>query len=139
MHETSLLSTVAVLLARTLIDLDRDIEAERFVIIAEETATQDDIASQVGIASVRGLIYARSGRQEEGERLARRAVELIDQTDFASWRGDMRLDLAEVLRLSGKTADAAASIREAIEILERKGDFATATHAHEALDALPPA
>jgi tetratricopeptide (TPR) repeat protein len=136
MHETSMLSTIAVLLAHALIQLDRDDDAEHFVVVAEETATQDDIVSQVGIASLRGLIHARGGRYAEGERFARRAVDVIDRTDFADWRGRIRLDLGEVLRLSGKPTEAVAAITDAIEIFERKGEVVAAETARAALAAL---
>ena len=139
MKETSLLSTVAVLLARTLIRLGRDEEAERFVIVAEETATRGDTVSHVGIAIARALIIcARSGNLEEAERLARHAADLIDTTDFSDWRGRTRMDLGEVLRVAGKPAEAAAAIREAIAILDAKADVVMAARAREALAILEP-
>lgn len=136
LHETSMLSTVAVMLALELIELDRDDEADHFADIAEETATLDDVASQVLIKITRGLIRARGGHVDEGETLALEAVELIDTTDHIEWQGKMRLRLGEILARAGRPDEAARTIREAIELLETKGDVAAANQGREALRAL---
>jgi hypothetical protein len=39
------------------------------------------------------------------------------------------MDLGEVLELSGRPTDAAASVREAIDLFERKGDMVSAAKA----------
>jgi len=63
-------------------------------------------------------------------------VAIIEGTDNLSGSGDMRADLAEVLRLAGKPEEAAAELAIAIERFDRKGNLVLAERARDRLSAL---
>ena len=69
-------------------------------------------------------MVARRGDLEAGERLAREAVEIAEQTDYLSLRGTVTADLAEVLRLAGRTEEASAAAQLAIGLFRAKGNTA---------------
>jgi class 3 adenylate cyclase/tetratricopeptide (TPR) repeat protein len=119
--DTYLLSTVAGLLGQTLYALGRYDEVEPLGRRAEELATEDDVDTQTLWRCVQGKVLARQRRFEEGETLVREAFELLAPTDAVVFRHDTLLDLAEVLRLAGRTDDARATLAEAMSIAERKG------------------
>jgi class 3 adenylate cyclase/tetratricopeptide (TPR) repeat protein len=87
---------------------------------------------------VRAMVAARRGSFEEGERLAREALAVIDESDFLCDRADARIALAEVLQLSGRQQEAAVAVREAIALYEAKGNVLQAGHAHARLDSINP-
>jgi len=69
------------------------------------------------------------------------------RTDFLSYRGEVLLDLAEVLRLSGDDRASADVVRRATDLLETKGNIVLAEQARRlqgdvsrspALTASPP-
>jgi tetratricopeptide (TPR) repeat protein len=64
------------LLAQALAAQGRAGEAERFLQIADETASQDDVASQGLIRAVRARLLARRGEFAEAERLVQEALAL---------------------------------------------------------------
>jgi len=57
------------------------------------------------------------------------AVALIDGTDFLLDRADARMDLAEVLRLAGRSDEAAQPMEEALRLYEEKGNLVSAERA----------
>ncbi|HEY6566281.1 MAG TPA: hypothetical protein VI341_02080, partial [Actinomycetota bacterium] len=96
-------------------------------------------ASEEALArSVRGMVAARRGSFEEGERFVREAIAIIDQSDFLCDRADARVALAEVLELAGRRDEAADAAREAIALYGRKGNVLQAGHARERLSSLEP-
>jgi class 3 adenylate cyclase/tetratricopeptide (TPR) repeat protein len=119
--ETSTLSTSAALLARTLELQGQLDEAERFTILSEQTASDDDLASQTTWRGVRARVLAQHGELEQAERLAREGARVAARTDFLVWRGEALLDLAEVLRLSGDPLGSSSSAEEALQLFEAKG------------------
>jgi class 3 adenylate cyclase/tetratricopeptide (TPR) repeat protein len=78
-------------------------------------------------------ILARRGELEEAERLARDAVNRSQQTDFLNWRGDVLLDLAEVLRAAGKHDEARTAVEQALALYEQKGNVVSANAARRLL------
>jgi tetratricopeptide (TPR) repeat protein len=74
-------------------------------------------------------VEAGGGPDEEGERLAREAVVGAERTDLLNLRGDALLDLAEVLRLASRPAEAAEAGREALRRYQDKGNHASADQA----------
>jgi Flp pilus assembly protein TadD len=71
---------------------------------------------------VRAKLLAWEGRTGEAAALAREAVRLAAPTDMLTMRADALLDLAEVLRLSGPSAEADAAARQALALYDRKED-----------------
>jgi mannose/cellobiose epimerase-like protein (N-acyl-D-glucosamine 2-epimerase family) len=67
---------------------------------------------------------ARRGDLEEGERLAREAVALAEETDMLSAHAGALLALADVLALGGR--EARAELEEALALYERKGNLVMA-------------
>jgi class 3 adenylate cyclase/tetratricopeptide (TPR) repeat protein len=95
-----------------------------------------DVSTQVMHRSVEAMVLARRGLFEEAEQIARDAVAEMDTSDFPSERGDVRMALAEVLRLAGNDEEAGDTIREAIAFYEAKGNVLQAGTARGKLAAL---
>ena len=70
--------------------------------------------------SARGLLLARRGEQQAGERLARNAVELLAESDFYGQIAGNRLLLARTLALCGKAGEAREFVAEALAISRRR-------------------
>jgi tetratricopeptide (TPR) repeat protein len=92
-------------------------------------------------AEVRGLgllarAKARLGSVDEAESLAAEAVRLAAATDYLEMRAHALMSEAEVLTLAGKREEAAADVREAIELFARKGNVVDQVRAVEWLDEL---
>jgi ATP/maltotriose-dependent transcriptional regulator MalT len=130
------LATRAAELARALVDLGRDDEAFELTRESEDLAPPDDITAQVPWRGARARILARRGAGEEAERLAREAVIIAERTDWLNLRGDSLMDLAAVLRVSGRLEEAGKAAREAVAIFERKGNAAAASRARAVVDEL---
>jgi tetratricopeptide (TPR) repeat protein len=110
-------------------------EAERLALAVEQL----DPTSVVEVAlarCARAKAIAALGRAEEGERLAREAIALIDQTDFLGDRADARMDLAEVLRVAGRFDEAAQVLEEDLCLYEQKGNLVSAERTRELLAEL---
>jgi class 3 adenylate cyclase/tetratricopeptide (TPR) repeat protein len=122
MGETGVLSTVAGFLAEALLELDRDEEAARFVATAEETASDDDAASQILSRVVRARLLARSDDRAGAERLLEDAAARAEETDFLDLQGKVWVALADVA--SGPVAAEAA--QKALVAYETKGNAAAA-------------
>jgi tetratricopeptide (TPR) repeat protein len=133
MGEKALLATTAAMLAQALYTQGRFEEAEGFCRASREAAAADDLSAQVQWRGVQGKILARQGKREEAEALARDAVALVAATDFLTYHGDAMLDLAEVLELSRKSAEAEAANRQGLELYERKGNLVAAERAKSQL------
>ena len=72
--------------------------------------------------------------------LSEEAVRLAAGTDYLELHAHALMSRAEVLRLAGRTVDAASTLRDAIELQRRKGnvvDEARATALLEELKADP--
>ncbi len=71
--------------------------------------------------------------------MAREAVEYFARTDYSTDRTFVLMDLAEVLRLAGRTDEAIATIREAIGLFEQREDVVSAAHARVLIEDLTSA
>jgi hypothetical protein len=69
------------------------------------------------------------GVVDEGEQLAREAVDLVARTDALNRQGDSLLALAEILHLQGSEDKALESIRGALRLYEQKGNVVSAERA----------
>jgi Flp pilus assembly protein TadD len=81
-------------------------------------------------------VLARRGSIQEAERLAREAVRLVEQTDWLQGHADALMDLAEVLRLAGRSQNAAESLRQALQLYDHKGNLVLAAKARNGLREL---
>lgn len=122
MHELSNLATRAADLAEALYAQSRYEEAEAWARTSETNAGEDDLTAQPSWRSVRAKVLARRGALEEAERLAREAVGLAEGTDALNQRAKAEADLAEVLRLAGRSDEAAGHLGEALRLYELKGN-----------------
>jgi class 3 adenylate cyclase/tetratricopeptide (TPR) repeat protein len=136
MGEGNFRSTIAARLARVLCALGRFDEAEGFAQISRDIASADDIASQVVWRGAQARVMARRGQTQEAESLATEAVALASETDALNLHGDALVDLADAQRTAGHVATAAASLRLALELYERKGNTMSARATRAALEAL---
>jgi tetratricopeptide (TPR) repeat protein len=113
-------STAAATLAGVLCTLGRFDEADGYAAIARNVAAENDLASQVFGRSAQALVHASRGELEDAEVLAREAVQMVEEAEWPGAQGDVRMDLARVLRMAGKSIDAERAAREALEFYDRK-------------------
>jgi hypothetical protein len=85
---------------------------------------------------LRGRLLAREGLIAEGETLAVDAIRIAEQTDALTHHGEALLDLAEVLRLGERHAEAAERIEEALALFDAKENAASARVARSLLAEL---
>jgi predicted ATPase/class 3 adenylate cyclase/tetratricopeptide (TPR) repeat protein len=139
MGERAYLSTATALLAHALCELGELDEAERFSRVGEESSAPDDVFSQVLWRSARAKIRARRGEVDEAEALARDAVALVEKTDMLNTWGDTLADLAEVLSLAGRPAEATSVLEQAAEHFLRKGNTVSLERVRRLARELAPA
>ena len=120
------LATRAATLADVLYRQGRLEDAARYAAAAESGSTSGDLATEWRWRSVAAKLAARAGESDRAELLAREAVGLLADTDALHERGRCSLDLAEVLTLSGRPAEAATALRDALALFEQKGSVVAA-------------
>jgi class 3 adenylate cyclase len=114
-----------------------DEEALRLTELAERNATPGVADEDIGWRRVRAKLLARQGDLQEAERLAREAAERAALTDLLDDHAQALADLAEVLRIGGRSGESAAALREAIALHEQKGNNVAAQKLRSALVELP--
>jgi tetratricopeptide (TPR) repeat protein len=127
--ETSTRANVSALLAETLFRQARRDEALTLVAEARELSSAQDVCAQVYWRGPAAKALAEEGRLADAEQVAREAVALAEPTDFSTMRANAFLDLAFVLQLGGRDDEAEAASREALMLLDAKGNVATAAYA----------
>jgi len=137
--EQAHLATQASQLGEALFAQGRHEEALRWADLAAARGASDDASAQFSWRALRAKVLAHQGALGEAESLAREAVELAAATDALVQHAAVRLSLAEVLRIGGQVAAARETIDEAIDLLERKGNWAACRTARARLDQLQPA
>jgi class 3 adenylate cyclase/tetratricopeptide (TPR) repeat protein len=120
-------STVDALLAQVLVARGQLEDAIQFSRQAEELADADDVDSQVFWRTARARAFARTGRAQEAEVLARDAVQQARATVNLTLLAGALADLADVLRASGRPNDAGPPLREALDLYARKEDATSVT------------
>ena len=108
-------------------------EAHEFSHKAERLADPDDVDAQMRWRRARARVLVRRGDAENAEALARAAVGLVAHTDALNYHADALLDLAEVLRMSGREEQGRAIVTEAIALYERKENLAMVAKARRQL------
>jgi class 3 adenylate cyclase/tetratricopeptide (TPR) repeat protein len=117
--ETAFLSTTAGMLAELeILRGDRE-AAERWIGVAERTASPGDRSSQTAIEVVRGQLLAGTRDPAAREHL-QRALALVDETDSPIWRADVRRAVARALGREHRD-EAVTLAREALDLAEMKG------------------
>ncbi len=137
MGERSFLSTITGYLAHACYAQADLADADRYSELCAQAAALDDISPQSLWRGVQAKLLARQGDFDGARRYAREAVELLRPTDWINAKADRLSDLAEVLRLAGSDAEAAAALAEALEHYERKGNLVSARRTRAALAELP--
>jgi tetratricopeptide (TPR) repeat protein len=136
MGERAWYCSIAAFLAETLYLQGRYDEAYEWTVRSEQTAGAGDLEAQADLRAVRAKVLARRGEFVEAERLAREAVEICQPAEELDHEGDNWFDLAEVLRLAGRTAEAADALREATRLWTLKGNIVSASKARATLATL---
>jgi DNA-binding SARP family transcriptional activator/tetratricopeptide (TPR) repeat protein len=88
--------------------------------------------------AVEARLEAHRGRFPEALRLAERAVAAVELRDNPTIKGRIWTALGEVLRASGKPAEADAAVARAIELYEAKGNVAAAALLRTSWSSAPP-
>ena len=133
MTNRGLLATTNAMLAQAVYAQDRRAEADALCLAAAADAPPDDTVTQVIWRGVKAKLLAGEGRASEAESIAREAVAMVEPTDLLSLRGDAMLELAEVLRTSGRADDASGAVQDALSLYERKGNAVGAVRARAQL------
>jgi tetratricopeptide (TPR) repeat protein len=120
--------------ARALYELGRYDDAQDAVRKGDQLFS--DLSTSLLQRSTEAMILAHRGLLPDAERIARDAVIQMDTSDWPSERGDMRMALAEILRLAGKMDESAEMMREAVALYESKGNALQAGTARTKLAAL---
>ena len=121
--ERYFLSTVAGELARIVYAQGRLDEADQLSRQAQELADDDDIASQTLWRTVQAKVLARKGNRDGALILIGEAVDLLTPTDAVSAQAETLVDLADVLRNSGRRKDADDVLGDAVKLFELKGNL----------------
>ena len=129
MGERNFISTNAAFLAEALYRQGRDGEALAMTEESESIADADDVATQYLWRSVRAKLLARQGGFSEAESLGREAIAIIEAAQDPDSQGYAWIDLAEVLAMAGRPADAVAAADEAARRFEIKANVESAARA----------
>jgi tetratricopeptide (TPR) repeat protein len=136
MGEQAFLSTTAAFLARAVFAQERIDEAEDLAQLSAKLAATGDLLTHVLWRGVQARVLARRGQPDGAEELAREAVALAERTDFVVYRGDALVDLAHILRDSGRTKAAADAAAAGLRLHELKGNLVTAAKIRSDLGVL---
>jgi class 3 adenylate cyclase/tetratricopeptide (TPR) repeat protein len=135
MEDKGFLSTLAPQLGRVVALQGKLDESQDLARMGRENSPPDDWASQVLWRICLALALAGRGEAEQAERLAREAVALCEGVDYLFQMGEAWSDLGHVLRLAGKTNEAAA-LRQALALWEAKENLVGVARVREELAAL---
>ncbi|MDP9255239.1 MAG: AAA family ATPase [Actinomycetota bacterium] len=120
------LATVAPLLADVLYLQGRPDEAMPLTELVARSALADDLDPQVAWRRVQAKVLAQRGDFENAEPLARKAIELAERSDYINAHARAIEDLAEVLRLAGRSQEAVVELDRATGLHEQKGNVVSA-------------
>jgi tetratricopeptide (TPR) repeat protein len=117
--------------------LGRAGEAYRLTEESEALAGADDLDAQVRWRAARAKVLAQRGQFTAARQLADEAEALVAPTTWADVQAEILVAKAEVSKLAGAPAEAAASLREALRIYEDRRVLPLADRTRAALASLP--
>ena len=127
MEERSYLSTRAAELAeKALYAQGKYDETERFAELGRAAGASDDIETQARWRGALAKVLAYRGEGRRAEEVAGEAVAIVETTDDLVLQGDVLMDMAEVLRLLDRPGETRATLEQALERYERKGNLVMA-------------
>jgi ATP/maltotriose-dependent transcriptional regulator MalT len=118
--ETAFLSTNAAVLAVVELRRGDRSSAERWLEVAERTASPGDLGSQIQIAIGRGMLSILHGGRDTARDHLHRAEELANRSDSKIYRGETLLDVAEAFA-SIDPEEATRIATDALRLAEAKG------------------
>jgi tetratricopeptide (TPR) repeat protein len=124
-------------LAEALYSQGRVDEAEKCTRTAETYSAPDDVDARLLWLPVRAKVMALRGEMAQAEKLVRQAVRLGASSDGLNQRARVECDLAEVLRIGGRTDEAAVALRRARALYDQKGNDAGGARVASLLDVAP--
>jgi hypothetical protein len=127
---------LARLLARAFLVQKRTEEAEALAGRLRDSAAPDSRAAQAGWRSLLAKALAAHDQADTAATLAAEAARLLRPTDLLILRADVFMDLAAVLDASGRPAEAARAVEQALALYEDKGNVVAARRAREAADLI---
>jgi tetratricopeptide (TPR) repeat protein len=136
MGERNYISTTAGMLAEVLYRQGRYRESSELAGVCRELASPDDVTSQFLWRCVQAKLLARDSQYERSDAILAEALELIGGSDWVDWQGNGFMDLAEVCRLRGHTADAIEALGQASVRFAAKGNVVSLRRADELADEL---
>jgi predicted ATPase/DNA-binding SARP family transcriptional activator len=137
MGERGFLSIMLAGLAEAKYELGRAGQAYELTQEVEALAGADDLDVQARWRMTRAKVLAQRGQFAAARQLAGEAEALIAPTSWAEYQAAILVAKAEVSKLAGQPAEAAASLRAALRIYQDRRAVALADRARAALASLP--
>ena len=131
--DSAALASVAAELGGSLSAQGRIEEAREWSALAEGRAPAGDVIAQLSWRILKARLLAHDNRLADAEPLAMEALSLAMQTDALTHQGDVLLDVATVLTAAKRMGEAAARVRQAIDVYDRKQNLAAARNARARL------
>jgi predicted ATPase/DNA-binding SARP family transcriptional activator len=131
------LSSLLPRLAEVEYALGRTGEAQRLTEESEALAEADDLDAQARWRAARAKVLAQRGQFTAASQLVGEAEALIAPTTWADLQAEILVAKAEVSKLAGAPAEAAASLREALRFYEDRRVVPLADQIRAALASLP--
>jgi class 3 adenylate cyclase/tetratricopeptide (TPR) repeat protein len=119
--ETYVLSTVAALLAQTLLEQGELEEAGVICERSRDLTTEADVATEGLWRCVLGRILTRRGAYAEAEEVTRAGLAYLEPTDAIVYQIEGNVALGEVLAASGRVEEARNALAVARRLAETKG------------------
>jgi tetratricopeptide (TPR) repeat protein len=119
-------STMGSELGQVLYSQGRYADAKHWSRLSEEVAPPGDIVAQFSWRSLKAKLLAREGHLDEAEAVAIEAVKIVEATDVLTEKGEVLLDLAEILASAGRKASATERVQEALAAFDLKQNSASA-------------
>jgi len=137
MGERGFLSSMLAALAEAKYALGRFDEAHQLTEEAEALAASDDLDVQAWSRAIRAKVLAQRGQFTTARQLTSEAEELIALTSWAITQAEIQVAKAEVSKLAGAPAEAAASLRQALRFYQDRHAVPLVDQTRAALASLP--